>query len=276
MRASDDSNFVASAGRTTGLGGSSNPASCNSIPAALRARRELRKSLSRQIMRIQDASLEPDAIRRLNDQINDALRMVRAWDECLLRLGHRMEREEGADGALYGNENISVHGYWYFGRARELPGVRELLQEQEREREQGAEKKEQSPSSSLDLRIKRMMERADEEYFGKVSDDVAAQRREEEALVERKVRNGSQLDWITGLPLLLPPAVDEDMAEEEREDEDGNGEEKTMAKANKELETDERFKGANMLTIVPTQEQVGAYLVDRRRDELLRRYAKDK
>lgn len=299
MRASDDSNFVASAGRTTGLGGGANPTSCNSIPAALRARRELRKSLSRQIMRIQDASLESDTIRRLNDQINESLRTVRAWDECLLRLGHRMEREEGADGALYGNENINVHGYWYFGRARELPGVRELLQEQERERGQGQEQEQGRPRgqqptcSPLDLRLTRMMERADDEYFGKVTDDATARRREEEmeqeeTIVEGKLRHGSQLDWITGLPLLLPPPsplIGDEAVASEGGKEEGAGEAPPPGAAKEESKTTDN-KGCRdpdmglgteaLLTIVPTQEQVGTYLVERRREELLHRYAKDK
>lgn len=261
MRSSDDANFVASAGRSPNPSGTASPASCGSIPAALRARRELRKSLSRQIMRIQDASLEPDAIRRLNDQINEALRTVRAWDECLLRLGHRMEREEGADGALYGSEAVNAHGYWYFGRARELPGVRELLQEQEHgQGQQGRDDKDAKPPPPLDLRIRRMMEKADDEYFGKTAEGTAV---EEEAAVEGRLRDGSHLDWITGLPLLLPPTSSV-------EGEGLRGDTVDVDAAAMDAAT------GNPITIVPTQEQVGAYLIERRREELLRKYAQGK
>lgn len=251
MRSSDDAGFVASASRPSpgGARDGASPAGCTSIAAALRARRELRKSLGRQIMRIQDASLDADTIRRLNDQINESLRTVRAWDECLLRLGHRMEREEGADGALYGNEVVNVHGYWYFGRARELPGVCELLQEQGREREREREK------PFLEPRLRKMMEQADDEYFGRVQDDAAVG---EEEAVERTLRDKSQLDWITGLALPLPPLGRAEFGDREADMNDASASPSAV----------------ESITIVPTQEQVGAYLVERRREELLKKYAR--
>ncbi|WFD32298.1 NineTeen Complex (NTC) component [Malassezia sp. CBS 17886] len=78
-------------------------------------------------------------IRDLNDELNQLFREKENWERHIVALGGanyrsvapRMIDDEG-------NEIAGLHGYRYFGRAKDLPGVRELF---ERSKQQEAEAK---------------------------------------------------------------------------------------------------------------------------------------
>ena len=72
-------------------------------------------------------------IRDLNDEINKLLREKWHWETQILNLGGANYRRAGvrvkdADG----KELPHQRGYKYFGRAKELPGVKELFEAQGR------------------------------------------------------------------------------------------------------------------------------------------------
>ncbi|KAK9464172.1 Isy1-like splicing factor [Lipomyces oligophaga] len=90
-------------------------------------RNQLVREISRKVSKIQDESLSNYEIRDLNDEINKMMREKYAWEARIRELGGpnysravRMFDDEG-------RELPSTRGYKYFGRARELPGVKELL-----------------------------------------------------------------------------------------------------------------------------------------------------
>jgi pre-mRNA-splicing factor ISY1 len=65
-------------------------------------------------------------IRDLNDEINRAMREKHVWEIQIRNLGGpNYMRGGGGEGAVPGGGN---KGYRYFGRAKDLPGVRELFE----------------------------------------------------------------------------------------------------------------------------------------------------
>ncbi|KAG8525790.1 NineTeen Complex (NTC) component [Bacidia gigantensis] len=79
------------------------------IPACEKWRGQVLKEISRKVTKIQDQSLSDFQIRDVNDEINKLMREKHMW-------------EEGKEIPGGGK------GYRYFGRARELPGVKEMFE----------------------------------------------------------------------------------------------------------------------------------------------------
>ncbi|KAI5777674.1 Isy1-like splicing factor [Geopyxis carbonaria] len=102
----------------------------NSIPACEKWRGQVVKEISRKVTKIQDPSLSDYQIRDLNDEINKLMREKHMWEVQLrnlggpnyMRFGPRTYDEDG-------REVPGARGYKYFGRARELPGVKELFED---------------------------------------------------------------------------------------------------------------------------------------------------
>lgn len=68
-------------------------------------------------------------VRDLNDEINQLLREKRHWETQIVNLGGaNYKRAVGSMTDDDGREVPGTRGYKYFGRARELPGVKEMFQ----------------------------------------------------------------------------------------------------------------------------------------------------
>ncbi|KAI6190256.1 hypothetical protein M3Y97_00097400 [Aphelenchoides bicaudatus] len=89
---------------------------CKNLDDAERFRRELISDISKKIVAIQNPGLGEFKIRELNDEIN---KMVQNW--------HRKNWTKK------GREVAGNRGYKYFGAAKDLPGVRELFEQQAKE-----------------------------------------------------------------------------------------------------------------------------------------------
>lgn len=119
--------------------------SITSIPTCEKWRGQVLKEISRKVTKIQDLALSDFQIRDLNDEINKLMREKHMWEHQIRGLGGpnymrggRVLDEEGREVPGGGK------GYKYFGRARELPGVKELFERQVRpedEKNKGAEKR---------------------------------------------------------------------------------------------------------------------------------------
>ncbi|KAI9322492.1 Isy1-like splicing factor [Dichotomocladium elegans] len=101
--------------------------SVNTVGECEKWRRQILNQIARKVSKIQDASLTDYQVRDLNDEINKLLREKSHWERRIRELG----------GAIYsaprmidneGREVPGNRGYKYFGRARDLPGVRELFE----------------------------------------------------------------------------------------------------------------------------------------------------
>ncbi|KAI9144701.1 Isy1-like splicing factor [Paraphysoderma sedebokerense] len=105
-----------------------------SLPEAERWRSQILREISKKVAKIQDPGLNDYQIRDLNDEINKLIREKGHWEYRIKQLGGpdyrkiapRMLDSEGRE--VPGNR-----GYRYFGRAKELPGVKELFEEEEQE-----------------------------------------------------------------------------------------------------------------------------------------------
>ncbi|KAJ5176667.1 Pre-mRNA-splicing factor isy1 [Penicillium canariense] len=104
--------------------------SVDSIPTCERWRGQVLKEVSRKVSRIQEQSLSDYQIRDLNDEINKLMREKWAWEMQIRNLGGPNYMR--GSGRVYDDEGREIpgggKGYRYFGRARELPGVKEMFE----------------------------------------------------------------------------------------------------------------------------------------------------
>jgi pre-mRNA-splicing factor ISY1 len=107
--------------------------SVESIPVCEKWRGQVLKEISRKVTKIQDEALSDYQIRDLNDEINKLMREKHMWESQIRGLGGpnymrggRVLDEEGREVPGGGK------GYRYFGRAKDLPGVKELFERQTR------------------------------------------------------------------------------------------------------------------------------------------------
>ncbi|KYN08727.1 Pre-mRNA-splicing factor ISY1 like protein [Cyphomyrmex costatus] len=116
------------------------------------------REIAKKVAQIQNAGLGEFRIRDLNDEINKLLREKRHWEVQIKelggpdysRVGPRMLDHEGRE--VPGNR-----GYKYFGAAKELPGVRELF--------------EQEPPPPPRKTRAELMKDIDADYYGYMDDD---------------------------------------------------------------------------------------------------------
>mmetsp|Transcript_35409 Transcript_35409/g.53245 ORF Transcript_35409/g.53245 Transcript_35409/m.53245 type:complete len:233 (+) Transcript_35409:112-810(+) len=93
-------------------------------------RSELLRGVAQKIKEIQNAALGEHRIRDLNDEINKELREKSYWEDQIKALGgpdHKAQAQQQTE--IYGAELASHSGYKYFGAAKDLPGVRELFEQ---------------------------------------------------------------------------------------------------------------------------------------------------
>lgn len=86
-------------------------------------RSKIIKEISNKIVEIQNTLYEEDKIKAVNDKINILLNEKDDWEERILQLGGKDYRLDDQ-----GEMKRKKGEYMYFGRARELPGVRELYE----------------------------------------------------------------------------------------------------------------------------------------------------
>ncbi|KAJ6462278.1 Isy1-like splicing family-domain-containing protein [Mycena vitilis] len=109
---------------------------CKSLRECERWRGELLREISRKVAKIQDAGLSDYEVRDLNDEINKLMREKRHWENQLVALGGANYRRNVAMLDDDGKEVPGTKGYKYFGRAKELPGVRELFQSRKKDEDE--------------------------------------------------------------------------------------------------------------------------------------------
>eukprot|EP00871_Galdieria_phlegrea_P002782 jgi/Galph1/3504/GphlegSOOS_G2134.1 len=154
---------------------------CDRLDAAERWRNQVLREISRRVVEIQNRGLGESKIRDINDQINKLLREKYHWERRIRELGgpdysrSALPVGEGEAIQIRGNK-----GYYYFGAARELPGVKELLKE--------SYTKEEKKRSRAEL-----YQCVDAEYYGFLDDkdsqlerlEYEAEKRARQELVER-------------------------------------------------------------------------------------------
>ena len=99
---------------------------CSTVREAEHWRFGIVRELSTLIAQIQNAGLGEARIRSLNDDINKLLKTKHAFEMRIKQLGgpdHTRSRVGGS---------VEISGYRYFGAAKELPGVKEVIKVEEK------------------------------------------------------------------------------------------------------------------------------------------------
>ncbi|KAI5467959.1 Isy1-like splicing family-domain-containing protein [Mariannaea sp. PMI_226] len=160
-----------------------------SIAACEKWRGQVLRDISRKMSRIQDPMLSDYQIRDCNDELNKHFREKHMWEVQIRNLGGPNYMRGGK---VYDEGGKEIpgggKGYKYYGRARELPGVKELF---EAAKSKGPEEKPLEESKDLRRNV-------DAAYYGYAPDDedeelLAYEAEKERQATEHMMQTGSQV-----------------------------------------------------------------------------------
>ncbi|KAG7153406.1 pre-mRNA-splicing factor ISY1 homolog [Homarus americanus] len=236
---------------------------CEDLREAEKWRNQVISEIARKVSQIQNAGLGEFRIRDLNDEINKLLREKGHWEVRIKELGGPDYVRVGPKMTdMDGQEAPGNRGYMYFGAAKDLPGVRELF--------------EQEPPPPPRKTRGELMKDIDADYYGYRDDDdgvlIPLERKAERKAIQAAVKQytNKKLAAITG----------EDEEGEETQ-ENGVEDEDDVESENEEIsldETDERSEVQRFMAHVPnipTQADIENALVERKKRELLQTYLGD-
>ncbi|KAI8871461.1 hypothetical protein GQ42DRAFT_133489 [Ramicandelaber brevisporus] len=108
--------------------------SVETVEEARKWLQQVQDEASRKISRINDetVTMDEEDIMKLNDSINGLLKERRRWETRIEDLSRNHDDGGGDRGKQV--KSSKFHKYQYFGRARDLPQVRGILEEQERQK----------------------------------------------------------------------------------------------------------------------------------------------
>jgi len=235
---------------------------CDDLHQAEKWRRQIIGEVSRKVAQIQNAGLGEFKLRDVNDEINKLLREKGHWEDRILELGGPDYKKVGPKMLDHeGKEVPGNRGYKYFGAAKDLPGVRELF--------------EQEPGKAPRKTRAELMKDIDADYYGYRDEDDGVMTPMEQEM-EKKVITKLVEEWksqkesnVSGENEITQGDVpmEEDIyavVEELSDDED------KMKKGKEETKT--QFIAH---VPVPSQKEVEEALVKRKKMELLQKYASE-
>jgi len=101
---------------------------CDNLEECSKWRNQIIKEITKKVAIIQNGALGEHKIRDLNDTINKLVGTKKHWERQIKQLGGPDYEREGVRIAdADGKRAFGSGGYFYFGAAKELPGVRELF-----------------------------------------------------------------------------------------------------------------------------------------------------
>jgi len=207
---------------------------CNDLHECDKWRQQIIKEVSKEVTLIQNGSLGEHKIRDLNDHINKLLREKKHWERQIKSLGgpdHIQTAPRVLDGD--GKQAMGADGYYYFGAARELPGVRELFEKI-------------VPEAPKRTRFD-LYKCIDADYYGyRDEDDGLLEKLERQQ--EKRARDEAVREWMLRNKKQRTEAVDE----EDYADLEGTREDVYKA-----------------YVPLPTQEEIEKLILEKRRQELL-------
>ncbi|XP_060561898.1 pre-mRNA-splicing factor ISY1 homolog, partial [Ruditapes philippinarum] len=193
-------------------------------------------------------------LRDINDEINKLLREKGHWEDRIKELDGPDYRKIGPKMLDHeGKEVPGNRGYKYFGAAKDLPGVRELF--------------EQEPPPPPRKTRGELMKDIDADYYGyRDEDDGVIIPLEKEAEKKAIAEKGTSMERKLKILRKLPEVPR--LFEREEEDMDADVEEPSTAE-----ESDMTHFIAHV--DVPSQKQIEEALLERKKMELLQKYASD-
>lgn len=227
------------------------------LPQAEKWRLVVMGEISTSLTRIQDPSINMAQIRDINDRLNKLFREKRAWEHHIKLLG-------GADYTrLSGDSGLAVKGYKYYGRARELPDVKEML-----EHLQAAEKDEKDTKSAKqkeELKIKRRTGRIGPFYYGCLDGDTASYPSKKDI----EMQMGKRRKFDSKSERVSENNSGRVLQEYEKRRREELREENKLE--NLDMQGGQTEKVENFEDLVPTSEQVSRWIVEERKRKLMER-----
>lgn len=111
----------------------SDPGTVLSIATCERWMKRVSNEMNIRLTRLYNEPLKPAETRYLNDEVNKMIQEIRRWQMRILELGGIDYSRQGIKTPNGDILNTNMNQYLYFGRARNLPGVKELLEEQKKQ-----------------------------------------------------------------------------------------------------------------------------------------------
>lgn len=236
---------------------------CNNLREAEKWRHQIIREISKKVAQIQNAGMGEFRIRDLNDEINKLLREKRHWEDRIVELdgpnyakvGPRMLDHDGRE--LPGNR-----GYKYFGAAKDLPGVRELF--------------EQEPPKAPRKNRGELYKNIDADYYGYRDDDdgILAPL---EMDTELRMRDEAIAEWEKKRErgeIKAPDDMEENIYTSDKFNFENDGDEDSDDD-NETNDQNNRSKRFVSHVPVPTQKDVEEMLIQRKKQELMERYASE-
>ncbi|XP_055689757.1 pre-mRNA-splicing factor ISY1 homolog [Lutzomyia longipalpis] len=227
---------------------------CTDLSKCEKWRLEIIRDISKKVAQIQNAGLGEFRIRDLNDEINKLLREKRHWENQISALGGPHYRRYGPK--MFDSEGREVpgnRGYKYFGAAKDLPGVRELF--------------EQEPPPPPRKTRAELMKDIDADYYGYRDDDDGILLPLEEK-AERLAIQQAVAEWKD------KQARGDTNTEEEEEDIYKTEEDKDEAAKAVDNDDPMGLLGPRFTAHVPvpTQKDIEAALLRKKKQELMEKY----
>ncbi|BFZ08392.1 hypothetical protein BsWGS_11431 [Bradybaena similaris] len=242
---------------------------CDNLHEAEKWRRQIIGETSRKVAQIQNAGLGEFKLRDLNDEINKLLREKGHWEDRIKELGGPDYKKTGPKMLdSDGKEVPGNKGYKYFGAAKDLPGVRELF--------------EQEPPPPPRKTRAELMKDIDADYYGYRDEDdgiiVPLELEAEKKAIKAKVRDWKEKqnkistgeiteEEVRGQETELLNPADMVTDDEDSDEEIGSAGDSVLSDLDKQ-----RFIAH---VPVPSQKEIEEALLHRKKMELLQRYASD-
>ncbi|XP_048741232.1 pre-mRNA-splicing factor ISY1 homolog [Ostrea edulis] len=235
---------------------------CDDLRKAEKWRRQIIGEISRKMAQIQNAGLGEFKLRDLNDEINKLLREKGHWDDQIKvlggpdykKIGPKMMDHEGKE--VPGNK-----GYKYFGATKDLPGVRELFQQE-------------APAPLRKTRGE-LMKNIDADYYGYRDEDdgliVPLEQEMEKRVMAQKIK-----EWKERKEAIARGEVSGD-TEMETEEEPLYQKEVYVDEEMKAPEEEKAPEIEHFIAHVPvpSQKEIEEALIQRKKMELLQKYVSD-
>ncbi|KAK6454341.1 Pre-mRNA-splicing factor ISY1 [Scheffersomyces xylosifermentans] len=251
--------------------------SVESLPQAEKWRSVIIGEISSRLTRIQDTNLNDFQIRDLNDELNKLFNEKRAWEYHIKSLGGNDYIKFGKDLNSTGvfvnlpeSSGTQVRGYRYFGRAKELPDVKQALELQQKQR---ATIRANKKGVNIEVqKLKELEKRVDLEYYGFYDEKSIAPvilTEEEKNRIQEVAEILGETDVMDGLQNYTTPRENE--TNDPLLDYESSVS-KTLFKNLKNEKKPQQNEDDMILdfeSVVPSNEEVNLWLVERKKKELL-------
>ncbi|KAJ3341165.1 NineTeen Complex (NTC) component [Gonapodya sp. JEL0774] len=220
------------------------------LKEAERWRGQILSEIGKKVAKIQDSGLNDYQVRDLNDEINKLIREKSHWENRIIELGGPNYKRSG--GRTYdadGKEVPGSRGYRYFGRAKHLPGVRELF-------ESAVSSDGPVPRTRYEL-----SRNIDADYYGYRDEDDGELLAYEDRVARRfgKMAKKRKVDGSPSADSATVPTPYDELDD-------------IMLEVSGSYNGIPAAVAVAAVDSVPSQKEVEEYLVERRRKELLQRF----